>query len=213
MSIHNNECEIRIISESKGKLSFPKRALFLDDELKEWHLDTYALDRRVTQKVPLGPLVTMNFTTNPNYSIKNKKKKDKKKTKLGRSKKSKKTRMEDIPFPKGSSSTIPRNDMLELANDMIARRLDSMKQRYQVNEYMFSTEPILAWHPSDHYDANRYLDFIKEIDDEMAKYAPFEVCPQSRRQSSQITTPRRDTGTLPSQISPTKTSTSRVACL
>lgn len=175
MNLHNSECEIRIISESKGKLSFPKRTMFLEDELKEWQLDTYELDQKVIHKVPIGPLVTMNFTTNPNYSVKNKKKKDKKKTKLARSKKSKKTRMEGIPFPKGPNSTIPRNEMLDLAGDLIQRRLESMKDKYNVNEYMFSTEPILEWDPSSHEDPNRYLDFIREIDEEMVKYSPYEV--------------------------------------
>lgn len=172
MSLITNECSIRIIPDVITKTT---KTFFIEDESKDWVINTTKLDGKVAHKVPIGQLVTLNFTTNPNYNTKSKKK-DKKKLKAAKSKKPRKTRFEDIIVPRDPHSVIPRKDILGLATNVINKRLDAMKKKFNVNEFMFSTEPILEWNPASGDDPNKYLDFIKDIDEEMIKYEPYEVC-------------------------------------
>ena len=135
--------------------------------------DTQAIDKQIFYKVPVAPLITLNFTTNPNVLVKNKK--DKKKSKPARSKKNKKTKFEGIPFPKDNSCLLPRKVMIDLSTSVIHNRIKNMKQKYELDSYMFTTEPILRWDLASNEDPHRYLDFLKEIEEELVKYEPYKV--------------------------------------
>lgn len=172
----SHECEIKVISEAGGKVVVPaliKKSSQTEDAMTGKKIDTTVVDKMIFYKVPAGPLVTLTFTTNPNMLVR--KKKDKKKAKPARGKKSKKAVFEDLPVPKDNNPLLPKKAYLDLANSVIDARLSSMKKKYELNDFMFSTEPILKWDANGGEDPNRYLDFIREIDDELVKYQPFHV--------------------------------------
>ena len=172
-----HECEFKVVSEGgKGPLpTIIKKSSQIEDSMSGKKIDTLAIDKLIFYKIPVCPLVTLNFTTNPKILLK--KKKDKKKSKLSKGKKSKKLRFEDIPVPKDNNSLLPKRNILELAHSVIDSRLAYMKQKYELSDFMFSTEPILKWDPIANIgeDPNRYLDFIREIDEELVKYEPYHV--------------------------------------
>lgn len=174
------DCEIKIITEGGKKRLVPAAIMKKPDPNEEAmaatipkRKDTSSVDQLIHYKIPVGPLVTLNFTTNPNILFK--KKKDKKKTKLSKGRKTKKLKFQEIPLPKDNNSLIQRKAMLDLANSVIQSRIDSMKSKYAVDDFIFSTEPILRWEPTAGDDPNRYLDFLREIDEELMRYKPFQV--------------------------------------
>lgn len=175
-----HECEIKVITEGGKKKIVPTSIIKKPDPNEESmsamtpkKKDTTALDKLIHYKIPVGPLVTLNFTTNPNILLK--KKKEKKKGRVAKGKKGKKLKFRDIPLPKDNGFFFTKKKIVDLASSVIERRLNTMKTKYGLDDFMFSTEPILRWDPSTGDDPNRYLDFLREIDDELIKYDPYRI--------------------------------------
>ena len=165
------ECEIRVIQEVKGGKIIMHR-----NKNKTSSEDADAQDdasNRIVYKVPLGTLQTINFTTNPFEIERLHRRRERKRLKSPtlRARKSKKQRLSEIP--KSKNCVISPTVLNEMGKNILKRRVEDMKQKYEIGDFVYSTEDVLVYDAS--LDVNKHLDYIKDIDDELCKYLQYQV--------------------------------------
>lgn len=173
----------------KGVASLTQKSGYSQDPFNEdefWEKEEPEASKRICHKVPYQPLMTINFTTNPFEIEKVKKKKEKKKSpKPLKFRKNKRLKLSEIPKPKGANAILPPSMLNGLASTILKTKLAELKSRFGLSDYMFSTEPVLRYEWDGKSDPCKYLDSIRDIEEELLRFEPYQeklaACVESRK--------------------------------
>jgi len=142
----------------------------------------------VMHKVPYMPILTVNFSASPYELERAKRKKDKKKAGKGpiKPKRQKRQKLADIPRGKDTTNILPSAEINALTLSIVMGRVHSMKHRFNITDYVYSTEPILRIDTDTDTEPLKYLDALRDIEDELIRYEPFQqkfsICVENKKQ-------------------------------